>query len=235
MDRDQLYGDPNESFRIGFAGQQANMWTSMPGIVQDVDWSQMTCSVQPAIQGTATDVNGVVTAHNLPLLIHVPIVFPQAGGFALTLPLQSGDEVLISWACRCIDAWWQSGGIQLPMEVRMHDISDGFAIPGPVSQPNVISGVSATTAQLRTKDGTSYIELTASGAINMLSPGGVTITGNLVVTGSGAVGANLQVGGTAAVTGALTAASVKSGLIDLATHKHLGVTTGTGTSGGPTP
>lgn len=223
MDRDQLYGDPEEAWRIPFAGSQAGIWTAMPGIVQSVDWDEMTASVQPAIQGTATDENGVVTAHNLPLLIHVPIIFPQAGGFALTLPLAAGDEVLIVWANRCIDAWWQQGGIQLPIEARMHDISDGFCIPGPCSKPNAIPSVSSTNAQLRTKDGTASIEITPGGAVNITAPGGFTVNGN------GTVNGNLN------VTGNLTGGTVKEGLIELGTHKHTGVTTGTGTSGGPTP
>ena len=106
----------------------------MPGIVQSVDLATMTCSVQPAIQGTIELEDGSLQTTNYPLLIHVPIIFPRAGNFIITLPLAAGDEVLVSWACRCIDAWWQSGGIQRPMEARMHDLSDGFAIPGPTSQ-----------------------------------------------------------------------------------------------------
>ena len=33
------------------------------------------------------------------------------------------------------DSWWQSGGIGVPIESRMHDLSDGFAILAPTSQP----------------------------------------------------------------------------------------------------
>lgn len=137
-------------------GRQACIWTAMPGIVQSVSLSTMTCEVQPAIQGRIENENGSIEIKALPLLLDVPIVFPSAGGFNLTFPIAADDEVLVVIASRCIDAWWQLGGVQRPMELRMHDLSDGFAIPGPKSQPNVISGISSSKVQLRNDAGTVY-------------------------------------------------------------------------------
>lgn len=165
-------------------GRQSQIWTSCPGIVTAVDFSEMTCSVQPAIQGIIEHEDGTEEYVDLPLLIHVPIVFPSAGGFTLTLPLKALDEVLVSFANRCIDAWWQSSGVQRPMEARMHDISDGFAIPGPHSKPRVLSGISSTGAQLRNDAGTAYIEISADGSMKMVMPAGKTfaVTGKLTVS-----------------------------------------------------
>ncbi len=195
------------------------LWTNFPGIVQSVNLTANTCTVQPAIQGTVEDENGNVQFVNLPLLVDVPIVWPKAGGFVLTLPITSGDEVLVMIASRCIDAWWQSGGIQKPMEARMHDLSDGFALPGPCSQPNKISNVSSSGAQLRNAAGTTYVEISSDGKIKMVSPSAVEVTapqfkvtGNILATGQ-------VTGGTPAV--------------NLTTHVHTGVTTGSGSSGGP--
>ena len=48
----------------------------------------------------------------------------------------------------------------------MHDLSDGFAIPGPRSVPKIPAGViSSTEAQLRNDAGTVYLSITASGKI----------------------------------------------------------------------
>lgn len=176
MDRQQLLNDPEASMRIALEGKQAQIWTALPCIVDSVNWTQMTIECQSAIQGTNEDGDGNVTFVNLPKLVDVPICFPSAGGFTLTLPLKQNDEVLVVIASRCIDAWWQSGGVQKPAEIRFHDLSDGFCIPGPKSLPNVISNISTTTAQLRNNAGSAYIEIDASGNIN--------IKGNLMVTGS---------------------------------------------------
>jgi hypothetical protein len=217
-DTAELLNDAEEAQRLILDGRQSTIWTALPGIVQKVDWSTMTCEVQPAVQGSVQDSSGNVTRVNYPLLLDVPIVFPQAGGFALTLPLAAGSEVLVVWACRCIDAWWQLGGVQAPIEARMHDLSDGFAIPGPVSKPNVIADISTTGAQLRKIDGTAYLEISADGGIKAVAAAGKA----LAVTG------NLTVSGTVVATGEVTGNG-----IPLSTHTHP-VTTAPGTTGAPT-
>lgn len=213
--QDQYVNDNEEAFRLAMDGRLSTLWTSMPGMVVDVNFSEMTCSVQPLIQGIVTDESGAETPVSLPKLIHCPIIFPQAGGFALTLPLAAGDEVLICWASRAVDAWWQQGGIQPPVETRMHDISDGFVIPGPCSQPNTIPNISSTAAQLRTKDGSTVLQIGSDGKITMTATE-VDITGNLKVTG------------TIVATGQVTGNG-----IPLSTHLHGGVTTGAGNTGVP--
>lgn len=176
MNRAERLNDTEESLRLAIDGALAQLWTAAPGIVQAVDLAAQTCSVQPSVQGQVADAAGNVRTVNLPLLVDVPIVFPRAGGFALTMPLKTGDEVLVVFGARCIDAWWQSGGVQPAAEARMHDLSDGFAIPGPTSQPRKLANVSTTAAQLRTEAGDAFIELGADGA--------VTITGSSIALNS---------------------------------------------------
>lgn len=218
MDRNQLLNDPETAQRYALSGLQARMWTAMPAIVIAVDLVKMTLQAQPAIKGVQTSSDGTTKYVNLPPLVDVPICFPSAGGFTLTFPIKAGDEVLVIIASRCIDAWWQNGGLGIPMELRMHDLSDGFAIPGPKSLPNAIPAVSALNAQLRTDVGTTYIEITPAGLINLVSPTGIGILGNVVLTG------------TLTAVGEITANG-----IPLSTHLHSGVTPGIGTSGPPIP
>lgn len=165
MDRNQLLNDSETAMRLALDGRQSTIWTAMPGIIQSVNLAAMTCEVQLAIQGTVENENGTIESVNLPLLVDVPICFPNAGGFILTFPIAANDEVLVVLASRCIDAWWQSGGIQRPMEARMHDLSDGFAIPGPRSQARLITSISSSEVQLRNAAGTTYVSLTGSGKI----------------------------------------------------------------------
>jgi len=176
MDANQLLNDTETALRLMMDGRQAGTWTAMPAIVKAVDLVKMTVSCQPAIQSTVTDEDGAVKAVNLPLLVDVPIIFPSAGGFSITFPVAVGDEVLVLFASRCIDSWWQNGGFaNVPMEARMHDLSDGFAIPGPRSQPRVLNGISSSALQIRNDAGSKFIEVTS---------GGINITGNVVVTGT---------------------------------------------------
>lgn len=151
--------DPIAERDSHFTGRQAMIWTALPGIIQKFDPVELTCEVQPAIQGKRVLEDGGVEVVNLPLLLDCPIVFPHAGGCSITFPVKAGDECLVVFSCRAIDAWWQSGGIQPPAETRMHDLSDGFVIPGPWSQAQRIAGVSTSRLEIRSNDHQAMISI----------------------------------------------------------------------------
>lgn len=154
------------------------MRVSMPGIIQSFDPDAVTAVVQPAIKGAEKDESGAEVSVNLPLLVDVPVVFPRGGGCTLTFPVKAGDECLVIFADRCIDFWWQSGGIQEPVDERMHDLSDAFCIVGPQSQAKKIGGISTSAVELRSDDGETKLSLNpAIGAINGTAPGGFNLNG----------------------------------------------------------
>jgi hypothetical protein len=180
MDRNQLMNDAETAHRYAQDELQSRLWTAMPAIVSSMNNTAMTCECQPAIQGVVTNSQGADQYVNLPLLVDCPITFPSAGGFILTFPIKKGDEVLVVIASRCIDAWWQNGGVQPPMELRMHDLSDGFAIPGPRSQPNVIAGgISSTKVQLRSDDGTFVFGLDGATSLFQMQNSAQSLSGIL--------------------------------------------------------
>ena len=195
MNRDEMLNDPEEAQLQAMEGLQAKIWTALPGIVVSANLEAQTCVVQPSIKGVLTDEQNNEASVNLPLLINVPICFPRAGAFALTLPLAAGDEVLVVFSSRAIDSWWQSGGVGEPVEARMHDLSDGFAVLAPTSQPKKLSAVQSDGMELRTIDRTVYIKLTTAG---IQIKGNITHEGNVDQTG------NMNRTGDTATVGALT-------------------------------
>ncbi|MCL9653139.1 hypothetical protein L2088_00345 [Pseudomonas protegens] len=100
-----------------------------------------------------------VISQSRPLLLDCPVQFPAGGGCTLTFPVAKGDECLVVFSSRCIDAWWQSGGIQVQAELRMHDMSDGFALLGFRSLPRMIPGISTSAVQLRSDHSSAFIEV----------------------------------------------------------------------------
>lgn len=211
MDRRERGVSATEAMLAAFRGLKAEIWNAMPGIIQSFDPSKQTVVVQPAIKALWRDPVGEQTWQTMPLCLDVPVVFPGGGGCTMTFPLVEGDECLLVFASRCIDAWWQSGGIGVQAELRMHDLSDGFCIPGPRSQPRVLSGISTSALQIRSDDGSAFVEVgvAAPHAINVQTGGDVTVqapnislTGNVVITG------DLAVDGAASVTGVLEAANL---------------------------
>lgn len=218
---------------------------SLPGIIESFDPIACTCTVQPALKGQTADELGNMKSAPLPLLVDVPVIFPRGGGCTITFPVKAGDECLVVFSDRCIDFWWQSGGVQESVDPRQHDLSDAFAIVGPQSQANVIGNISTTTMQMRTDDGFAYIELDPnSHAVNIMAPGGFTVKSPLsefsnavkvngLLTWLGGMVGSLASGTAAKITGAIQFfGSLSSNGKDISDqHTHSGVQTGSGNSG----
>lgn len=146
---------------------------ALPGTVESFDAETVTATIQLGILGLS---DGESTA--LSVLNDVPVMFPRGGGCSLTFPVKKGDECLVIFADRSIDFWWQSGGIQEPVDDRMHDLSDAFCIVGPQSQSKKISGISTSAVELRSDDGSTKLNLDpSSGEINGTAPGGFNLNG----------------------------------------------------------
>ena len=192
----------------------------IPGIVESYDAAQQTVIVRVAVRECLIDAAGQEKWTDIPLLLDVPMVFPRAGGYVLTLPITKGDEVLVCFGDACIDAWWQNGGVQNQIDTRRHDLSDAFAILGPWSQPRRVSGYSTNSCQLRNEEGSAYVELSGStinivgSAVNITAPN-VTVTGRTTVDGKTTITGATDIQGR-----------------DFLSHTHSGVETGGGSTGG---
>lgn len=177
MDPRERLDDPIESTLVAQDGHQVRIWTSIPGIIQSYDPATQTAVVQPSVKGVFESPDGSFTQVNMPLCVDVPVEFPCGGGFVLTFPVKKNDECMLDFCSRSFDAWWQSGGIQSQVEQRMHDLSDGICRVGVRSKPHVVSAQSATSTQLRSEDGTTYIEVKAGQLVNVVAPGGINLNG----------------------------------------------------------
>ena len=164
----EIIGSENEMYRsIGDSWKNV-LRVACPGIIQSFDSKTQICTVQLALREEVTKEDYIKEWRQLPLLLDVPIVIPRAGGYCITMPIKQGDECLVIFADMCIDAWFSLGGIQNQIDKRRHSLSDGFAILGTWSQPNVISNYSRNSCQLRSDNGNSYIDLKEN-EINIVS------------------------------------------------------------------
>lgn len=184
MDRRERHGDQLTMMLAIFEGWQSGLWTALPGIVQSVNLAKQTCDVTSALRVKIELPDGSWDWTEIPLMRDCPIYFPHGGGVSLTFPVVAGDECLIVFASRCIDAWWQSGGLQNQAELRMHDLSDGMCFVGFRSTPKVVPGISSTTGQLRNEAGTTFVEVDPAGNITLTATGNVNINGTLIINGN---------------------------------------------------
>lgn len=77
-------------------------------------------------------INRVVKGESkeLPEFIEVPPVIFQGGGSYIAEPVKAGDYCLVLISERCYDSWYAGSDFVSPLEMRMHDYSDGFALCG---------------------------------------------------------------------------------------------------------
>jgi len=196
MDQKERSADHTAGLKQALQGWQRGIWTATPALVNGGIGADQTISCTPAIRSLILVVDPKTGKQvqqwvQLPQLIKVPVQFPGGGGYNLTMPIADGDEVLVVFGSRCIDAWWQNGGVGNAIDFRAHDLSDGFAIPGFRSVPRKLSGISTTTVQLRDDAGTNYIEIDkATGFVNIHVSDQVKIFGDLFVTGEITAGAD---------------------------------------------
>lgn len=213
-----------ETYRAALEAFSRRLRVAVPGIIQEFDPNKQTVTVRPAITESVV-LDGKAQPIPLPLLYDVPICLPRAGGYVLTMPIQQGDECLIIFGDVCIDSWWQSGGQQDQFEQRRHDLSDGFAVLAPWSQPRVVANYNMGATELRTDNGQTKVTV---------EPGKITLTSqNVTVNASSNAtiqGQTVNITGTSGVTingNAQTQIDNKSFLL----HRHSGVSSGGSTSG----
>lgn len=107
---------------------------ALPAVVQSYNSSKQTVEVQPTIRERTISDEKQIRYVQYPLLINVPVLFPQVGNFQFTFPIKPGDECLVVFSDLSIDNWWLNGNVQNPVEQRRHDLSDGIAIFGLMNQ-----------------------------------------------------------------------------------------------------
>ena len=110
---------------------------ALPGIVESFDAETKTAVIRPAVKhrlvssrAERSGAEGSPSSVSLPLLRDVPVFMP------VPFDIHPGDACLLVFADRDIDAWFETGGTEVPPSGRMHSLSDGFAFVG--FRPRVI-------------------------------------------------------------------------------------------------
>lgn len=124
-----------------------NIHVALPAIITEIDYEKQTCKAQSVIREYID--NEFV---DMPEFLDIPFFILSGGDYSITMPIQKDDECLIVFADSCIDSWWQSGGIQNPIEIRNHDLSDCFALVGFRSQDKKLEDFNSESFQIRRKD-----------------------------------------------------------------------------------
>lgn len=104
-----------------------------------------------------------------PQVVDCPVQFSFGGAGGFTTPPLPGDECLVLFNDRDMDAWYVGKQNQAPNTARLHSFADAIIMVGIKSLPNSIQNFDASRPALRNFSGDAYvavatkIELTANG------------------------------------------------------------------------
>lgn len=192
--------------------------TIIPAIVDEFDVATQRVSATPAIQARYITPEGEVQYINYPKITNIPLAIIKCPGLKLTCPVKQGQNCTLLFSQRSIDNFLIDGRIHPPFEgdfpqfssLRCMDMTDALCFPGIITNPEAISNYNNNAIEIRNDDGTTKISV-AQNVLQFIQ-GGANITMS---------GGNIN----------MTASKITLNGKEWDTHKHSGVTTGSGNTG----
>ena len=172
--------------RFAFQQLSKNIYTVMPGAVTAYDAASRRASVQPSIDVETTD--GRLIAR--PVIDNVPVLQPTGGGYSVRLPVAEGDLVLLLFPMRGLGNWLDDTAAGADRAAPTGGLMDG-------QHAVAVAGFGGRTAQTADSGSLALQNDDASIAV-AIGEDGVTVTGDLTVTGG------LNVTGNVTIEGGLT-------------------------------
>lgn len=153
----------------------AEVHVMLPGRIDSYDASLQKADVEPLIRRLQSTVDGEIN-EELPVIPGVPVVFPRAGGFKLTMPVEAGDRCMLVFCERSIDVY-QTGDTRRgddtslikqtdPGTFEMHNLSDPVAIMGWYNDVEALSPAPDSDDMVIGKHGGAVIHI-SDNAINL--------------------------------------------------------------------
>jgi hypothetical protein len=138
--------DLTEIIRRALDSRVNDIHVSLPGRVEAYYSASQTVDVTPMVTRPMPVLDALPSFDPLPVLPNVRVYFQRSKKFAITYPLEQGDEGLIVFAGWDVAPWLASGDVSDPIDLRNHHPMHAFFIPGICSDGNVITPDPGTAA-----------------------------------------------------------------------------------------
>lgn len=227
--------DPaNDESLLGMARQVLDKFLQqiddcLPARVVSYDRATNRAMVVPMVKVLTTDNRQIGRAQ----IASVPVMQFGGNGAVLSFDLKAGDLGWIKANDRDISLILQAYKDNAPNTLRKHSFQDSVFIPD-VMRGVTIAGEDAHNAVLQTLDGSirvaiwpDRVKITAGALTAEVGPSNITLT-------NGAAKMTMTPTNTTFTGPVIFPDGANIGGIEFGTHKHTGVQTGAGTSGGPT-
>lgn len=226
-------------FNMQFDRNAANIHTSIPAIIQSVDYANQVVSAVPAIQIKIVDPNTKLVRYiNRPIITNIPMALAWSEGLGLgtTMPYKAGDKCTLIFAERALDNFLISGQISAPADgptpetctIRCFDETDAMCFPGIITKAK-IPNYSPDAVEIRNADKSSLFSLSNTSLTMQQGSASITISGGKI-----AIVGDIEHTGNQTSSGTITGQTdVVAAGISGKGHIHGGVTAGGASTGGP--
>lgn len=117
--------------------------TALIAKVESYDPAKQQVSVSPVLKRAIKTLDGEIIQEQLPVLSEVPVLFPRAGGFFISFPIQPGDFVQLVFNESSIDEWVADLASDEVYSERF-SLQGAVAIPGVFPESKPLSGAHKT-------------------------------------------------------------------------------------------
>lgn len=199
-------------FNMQFDRKAADIHTSIPAIIQSVDYANQVVAAIPAIQIKIVDPNTKLVRYiNRPIITNIPMALSWSEGLGLgtTMPYKAGDKCTLFFAERALDNFLITGEISPPADgptpetctIRCFDETDAMCFPGIITKAK-IPNYSPDAVEIRNADKSSLFSLSNTsltmkqgGASITLANGKISMVGDIEHTGSQTTSGDVVAGG----------------------------------------
>ena len=140
-----------------------SLWTAIPANVISVDYSTLTCSVQPKTKLTNPPSDEL---EDLPIIQDVPISFQKSGGSVLLMLPEVGDVIIVMFTKYALDNLLKDYSTADPDNVRRFSINDCIVVGGLHTSIESVPAIASEEAMLYHKSG-AFIKIDSSGNITL--------------------------------------------------------------------
>lgn len=153
------WGD-SQSNELGVAG---------PGRVESYDAVHQIADVTPVVRRTLLTEEGEPVYEDLPTIRAVRVLWPRAGNWCLTAPLEAGHFVTLLICDRDISRFLQTGQISNAPDRRMHHLQNAVCMPvGPYPRSAELQAVATDALELGNDSSGVKIRITAGGEVHVV-------------------------------------------------------------------
>jgi hypothetical protein len=219
-----------EPILAGVGAAVDDIHVARAGKVTAYDALTNTAFVKPMVKRAVFGVDADDRSYEeLPEIPFVPVLWPRAGAYVVTMPLAVGDTVLLVFCDVSHAEWRVDGGESEPADARRHSVGWPVAVPGlyPDNQPLSSAALDVAAriagAIIGEHGGNNRVEFTSTG----IKIGADAIDFVALATPTQAGIAAAMAAANAGISAAVSMISTFN------SHTHSGVTAGAGVTGPP--